>query len=379
MIEQSDARTISGLSGNYRVVRRWGGVSFDTEMGVQVRNDLVHNGLHYSRQRERLSSVLDAKVRHGSLALYAHEEMTWTRWLRSVVGLRADYFGFQVDDRSEDLETRGSRTSGVRQAALFSPKASLIFTPQPELDLYANFGRGYHSNDARGVVRSVDAVTPLTTATGYEAGARLRLFERLDLAAAAFALDLASEIVWVGDEGTTEAKGPTSRLGGEFEARLEILSWLFADADFTLTRATFTENPGNANAVALAPTRVGSVGVSVRHPNGYFGRVGVFYLGDRPATEDRFFTAEGFTRLDATAGYRHPQFEYAVSGQNLTNTSWREAQFANASRLPSETSATACPAGTRPAMDGDAFLGCEDLHFTPGAPINVQGTVTVFF
>jgi outer membrane receptor protein involved in Fe transport len=222
-------------------------------------------------------------------------------------------------------------------------------------------------------------VAPLTRAWGHEVGARLRFFERLDLALAAFVLELDSEIVWVGDEGTTEAKGPTRRLGGELEARLEILPWLHADADLTVTRARFTEADGAVNAVPLAPARVASAGVSVRHPSGPFGRVGVFHLGDRPASEDRFFVADGFTRLDATLGYRHRRFELAFTGQNLTNTSWREAQFANVSRLPSETSAASCPAGTRAVEEGGSFVGCEDVHFTPGAPINVQGTATLFF
>jgi outer membrane receptor protein involved in Fe transport len=379
MIEQNDARTISGLSGEYRLLSRFHGITFDTEMGVQARSDLIQNGLHNDRARERLTTVLDSQVREGSLALYVEEEVTWTDWLRSVAGLRGDYFGFEVDDQLEDLGTQSTKTSGVRQAAIMSPKASLVLTPADDLDLYLNFGMGYHSNDARGVVRNVDPVTPLTRATGYEAGARLRLFDRLDLAAAAYVLDLESEIVWVGDEGTTEAKGPTRRLGGEFEARLELLPWLFADGDLTLTRARFTENAGNANAVALAPTRLASAGLSVRHPTGCFGRVGVFHIGDRPATEDGFFTAEGFTRFDATAGFRHPSFEISVSAQNLTNVAWREAQFANVSRLPNETSAASCGRGTRPVDDGGDFLGCEDLHFTPGAPINVQGTATLFF
>jgi outer membrane receptor protein involved in Fe transport len=379
MIEQNDARTTTGLSGSYRVLRRWDDVAFDTTLGVQARSDLIRNGLHFDRRRERLATVLDDTVREGSLAVYAQEDVAWTSWLRTIAGIRADYFGFQVDDHLEDTATQGTRTSGVRQAALMSPKASVVMTPRPELDLYLNFGLGYHSNDARGVVRNVEPVSPLTRATGYEAGARARLFERLDLAVAAFVLDLDSEIVWVGDEGTTEAKGPTRRLGGELEARLELLPWLFADADVSLTRATFTENPGNAAAVALAPTRIVSGGISARHPDGYFGRLGVFHLGDRAATEDRFFTAEGFTRLDATAGYRHPRFEVALSGQNLTNTSWREAQFANVSRLPNETSPASCPAGTRPVLDGTQFLGCEDVHFTPGAPINLQATATLFF
>jgi hypothetical protein len=379
MIEQSDARTISGLSGNYRMLQRAGAMTFDTSVGVQVRNDSIRNGLYHSRERERLASVLDGNVREGSLALHAQEDVTWTTWLRSVTGVRADYFGFQVDDRREDFATTGSRTSGVRKAALVSPKASVILTPASALELYLNFGTGYHSNDARGVVRSVEPVTPLTRATGYESGARLHVFERLDLAAAVFALDLDSEIVWVGDEGTTEARGPTRRLGAELEARLEILPWLFADADFSVTRARFREAPGGADAVPLAPTRVGSAGVSVRHPHGYFGRIGAFHLADRPASEDRFFSAQGFTRLDATLGYRHRVFELSLSGQNVTNVEWREAQFANVSRLPDETDASSCPAGTRAVESDGAFQGCEDVHFTPGAPINLQATATLFF
>jgi hypothetical protein len=378
MIEQTDARTTTGLSGNYRFHRHWGDVTFDTTLGVQARNDLIRNGLHFARQRERLQTVRSDTVREGSLAVYAQEDVEWTHWLRTVAGVRADYFDFQVDDQLKDSTSAGARSSGVRQAALVSPKGSVVLTPRADLDLYLNFGLGYHSNDARGVVRRVDRVTPLTRATGYEAGARVRLFERLELAAAAFVLDLDSEIVWVGDEGTTEARGATRRLGGELEARLELSSWLFADADLSLTRATYRQSTANA-AVALAPTRIASGGISIQHPGGYFGRVGLFHLGDRPATEDRFFTAEGFTRLDATAGYRTRRYELSLSGQNLTNTSFREAQFANVSRLPRETSPASCPAGTRPVVDGTAFLGCEDLHFTPGTPVQLQATATLFF
>lgn len=380
MIEQNDGRTLMGLRSSYRVLRRIAEMTFDTSVGAQIRNDLISNALHYDRERERLATIVDAEVREGSLAAWAQEDVTWNRWLRSVVGVRADYFGFDVNDRLEDTSTLGTRTSGVRDSLLFSPKASLVLSPLRELDVYLNFGMGFHSNDARGVVRNVEPVTPLTQALGGEIGVRTRLLDRFDLAAAFFVLDLESEVVWVGDEGVTEARGPTRRLGGELEARLRILPWLYADADFTLSRATFTENPGNASAVALAPTMIVSGGISARHPHGYFGRLGLFAIGDRPATEDRFLEAEGFWRLDATVGYRHrDSFEIVLAGQNLTNQDWREAQFAHVSRLSSETSPASCPPGTRAVEEGGTFLGCEDVHFTPGVPVNVQATLTLFF
>ncbi|WP_224369188.1 TonB-dependent receptor [Hyalangium versicolor] len=378
MIEQHDARTLGGLQASYRFRRQWRGMGFETTLGTQLRTDSIDNSLFYDRERERLSTVVDASVREGSLGLYAQEDITFTPWLRAVLGVRGDLFGFDVDDHLEDLSTQETKTSGVRQASRVSPKASLVFSAIPSTELYLNAGGGFHSNDARGVVREPDGVTPLTRARGYELGARTRLFDALDLAGSVFLLDLDSELVWVGDEGTTEARGPTRRRGLEAEARWRILPWLFADADLTVSRATYVENAGNANAVALAPTLIIGGGVSARHPSGIYGRVGVIHLGDRPATEDRFLTAEGFTRVDATVGYRATWFEATLGLQNVLNTEWREAQFANVSRLPSETGPESCPAGTRSAGD-DSFEGCEDLHFTPGAPLNAQASLSFFF
>ena len=378
-IEQRDQRTIIGVKAAYRFVRRWHDIAFDTSFGTQLRSDTIANSLARSREREVLARVVQADIAEGSLGVWAQEEITWTAWLRTIVGLRFDYFGFDVTDRLEDLDTLGTRTSGVRQAMQPSPKASIVLSPLDDLDVFLNFGTGFHSNDARGVVRGQDAVTPLAQANGYEAGVRTHLFDRIDLAAAVYALDLDSELVWVGDAGETEARGATHRLGVEAEVRAEITPWLHVDGDFTWSRATYTGNAGNANAVALAPTLIVSGGVSVQHPSGLYGRLGVFHLADRPATEDEFLTAKGFTRVDLTAGYKHERFELTVSVQNLFDADVREAQFANASRLQGEDAASDCPAGTRPAEAGGTFAGCEDLHITPGAPINVQATAKLFF
>lgn len=380
MIEQNDARTIAGGAATYRFQHTAGPITFDGAVGLQARSDWIENSLHYGVARERLATIVHADVRETALGVWAQEEISWTRWLRTIVGLRADGFIFDVSDRLEDVTTLDGATSGVRNAAIVSPKATVVFSPLAALDIYLNFGSGFHSNDARGVVRTVDPVTPLTRGLGYEVGARTRLFDRLDLAGAVFLLDLGSELVWVGDEGTTEARGATRRFGGELEARFKALDWLFADLDLTLSRATYTSNAGNGDAVALAPTVIVSGGVSARHPWGIYGRASVLYIASRPATEDAFITAAGFARVDASLGYKHQRFEVTVTLQNALNTAWREAQFANVSRLPNEQSSANCPASSRASVgESGAFQGCEDLHFTPGAPINVQASVSLFF
>jgi outer membrane receptor protein involved in Fe transport len=201
----------------------------------------------------------------------------------------------------------------------------------------------------------------LALAVGYEAGVRTSVIPRLELAAAAWKLDLESELVWVGDEGVTEPRSATERMGFDFEARAEMLPWLFADLDLTLSDAVFTDNPGNADAVALAPTFTLAGGLSARHKSGIFGSLRVRHLADRPATEDESLTAEGFTVVDFSLAYRWRMLELRADMANLLNAEWREAQFANESRLPGE----AAPV--------------SDIHFVPGTPFQAQGTLRAYF
>lgn len=388
-IEQSDDRDLFGFRATYRrrLAFRW--LRFDTSVGVSGRFDRIHNSLYQQRARERLAPIVEHDIAETSLAIYGKEEIAFSRWVRLIFGLRADLFTFDVNDRREVTSPAaplGDATSGVQSEAQVSPKVTLVVSPHRRFDLFFNFGRGFHSNDARGVVRAVDPVSPITPALGYEIGARTRLADRLDLAASFWGLDLDSELVWVGDEGRTEAAGATRRLGFEFEGRLSITSWLFFDLDLTLNDARFTQNAGNANAVALAPRITVASGLSVLTPFGLRGSLRFTGIDARPATEDGFLVAQGAYLLDAAVSYRYRFIEVGLSVENLSNADYRSAQFATTSRLRGESPTGAppppgaCPASTRVQVnDAGNFAGCEDINFTPGTPINVQGRATLYF
>ncbi|MCA9533801.1 MAG: TonB-dependent receptor [Myxococcales bacterium] len=379
MIRQGDERLTGGLRGAYELRQSLGSAELRTRVGAQLRVDDIRTTLHDAPARELSTVRVDAAIAETSVGMFVEEDLRW-RWLRAVVGARMDYFAFGVRDRLEDRGALGSRTSGETQALRLSPKATLVVTPLEQLSFFANFGYGFHSNDARGVVRATDPATPLTEARGYELGARLTLLERLELSAAAFLLDLDSEIVWIGDAGTTEPRGATRRVGVEANARLEALPWLTLDVDLTWTDSVFVDNPGNADAVALAPTFMLDAGVLLRHrQTGVSGRVGLLYVADRPATEDGFLHAQGFYRIDASVRWETERFALGLTVQNLTNARWRQAQFATVSRLAGETDASSCPAGTRAVSEGGAFAGCEDVNFTPGWPFHLMATGAVFF
>ena len=89
--------------------------------------------------------------------------------------------------------------------------------------------------------------------------------------------------------------------------------------------------------------------------------------------------AASFVRLDASFGWENERFGIKAQALNLLNTRWRQAQFARTGRLPGENRPEACPAGTRPVVEDGTFVGCEDLHFTPGWPIHLQIMVTAKF
>lgn len=395
-IEQLDRRTFYGGAVSYRVLHQLGGVRFDTTIGGQVRSDDIREELWHSLQRTRLGQLRGNDVHQTMLGAYVNEEITPLPWLRANLGGRADFLSFAVDDRLANGDP-SSPKSGVDGAHQFSPKASLAVTPldrkNAQLDLYLNWGHGFHSNDVRGRFTR-PAVTPLTRAVGEEIGARTRLGERFDFALAGWLLDLESETTWSGDEGTTSAGPATRRYGVELEARYEFTPWLAADGAVTFTHSQFTTGHENGGGLALAPKQTWSGGLSARHGLGPgVGRAGLrFYgIGDRPASDDGVLVAPGFTQVDAHLGFRHRWFDLAFDVENLLNGTFRAAQFATVSRLRSEPGiGQPIPAGASCGSGGRAvgnpssgtadgrFWGCEDVDFTPAYPLTLRVMATLF-
>lgn len=77
----------------------------------------------------------------------------------------------------------------------------------------------------------------------------------------------------------------------------------------------------------LAPRLTRAAGVTVQTSFGLKGALRLIGLGDRPATEDGFLTAQGVWLLDAFVGYRFRWIEAAISVENLTSSGYRSAQL----------------------------------------------------
>ncbi|HEY2512592.1 MAG TPA: TonB-dependent receptor [Polyangiaceae bacterium] len=395
-IEQQDRRTFYGGKVSYRQLQVLGGVRFDTTIGADVRADDIHELLWNTENRVQLAAVRDDNTRETLLGAYVNEEITPFEWARIDLGGRADALAFSVDNNLPNSTDPQNPHSGVDGAQQLSPKASLIVSPlrkrEATLDLFVNYGHGFHSNDVRGVF-TTPAVTALTRAIGEEVGARTRLFDRLDFSAAAWRLTLDNETTWNGDDGTTSVSPATLRYGVEFDGRYEFTPWLAADGSVSFTHSQFSADHENGGGLALAPKQTWSGGLSARHDLGPgAARAGLrFYgIGDRPASDDGVIVAPGFTQFDLHLGYRVRRFDVALDIENLFNGEFRSAQFDTVSRLRTEpaigTPISNVPSGLcgtngRIATDPQThkyFAGCEGIDFTPAYPFTARVMATLY-
>jgi outer membrane receptor for monomeric catechols len=329
-------------------------ISLTSSAGFQYRIDTPRVVLATSVQRHQLARTQDVSIVEQSYSPFVKFDIVPLSWLRFVTGARGDIFSYDVHSR---VNTTGDDLNGRVTKARPNVKANLVLGPWAQTELFANVGTGFHSNDARSVVAD-RTETALPTARGYEFGVRSKAIPRTELSLTYWVLDLASELVFVGDAGTTEARGPSHREGVEFATRVKILDWLTFSGDVTASRAEFDTGA----AVPLAPRLTARADLTARLPWGLASSAGMRYLGDRYADEDRHQTARGYLLFDVTARYRYKWLEAFLSIENLTNTEYREAQFFFTSRLA-----------------GEPASGVPDIHYTPGNPRSFLGGLAVRF
>ncbi|MBM3262970.1 MAG: TonB-dependent receptor [candidate division Zixibacteria bacterium] len=254
MIEQTDHRTLFGINTRYRIQNDVFGALFTTTIGGGFRADDIAVELWRSPGRQCQEAHVDADIQERKFFLWIQEEAVIHPKFRIQLGLRQDYFTFDVNDHLEILPSNTGlpHVSGAHQESMLNPKFNMVFSPGRHVEIYLNSGSGFHSNDARNVViargmtdfeRSLrragqnDAqietafsarhfdptqrgIRALPRAIGSELGVRTTI-KNATLAVALWRLSLEEELAWVGDEGTTEIKGATRRTGFDFEARLQ--------------------------------------------------------------------------------------------------------------------------------------------------------------
>lgn len=343
-IEQIDDRLMGGFDASYE--KRVGNALIVA--GVQGRADNVETALYQSVERRRLSTTNHTDNRIRNIAAYAEANWMPNKWLHLQPAVRVDRFSWGVDD----LEMPGSTRDA--SASIASPKLSAQLHADDTVTFFANAGFGFHSNDARAATET-GGKGAIARAIGGETGFRMKPSKDARVSADVWYLHLSSEQVWSGDAGGTEPSDATRRFGIDVEGSVDATPWLSLDANVTWAHATFVANRGNGGALALAPRWMGSGGATV-HDKTSFVAVRARGIGDRPGNDDGTLTAQGYLIFDVIAGKQIGSVDLNLTINNALDADWREAQFAEESRVT-------------PASDL-----VEQMHYTPGMPLTATIT-----
>ncbi len=249
-------------------------------VGTELREDSLNPvGLDHTIAGEVDQVVGSFDVKESSLALYA--EAVWRPVDRLMItgGIRNDWYRFRTEAVDGD-----SSWSGVVKDDSFAPKVGVNYEVVDGFALYANYGEGFHSNDARGVTNPDDPAPGLVEGDMEELGFR---FERsgLILTGVYWWSSIESELIYVGDAGAVEPSDAGKRHGYELTAFYKPNDWLAVDAVWTGSHARYDGLPEGENYVPGALESAGEFGISAIFPD-FNASARVRYLGPHALIED---------------------------------------------------------------------------------------------
>ena len=362
--KQTDKRTVYGADAEHTFNHDVGPFLARTVAGMQLRHDRIRVGLFDSVARRITNTVREDEVRQTQLGVFAQTSLEFTPELRAVLGLRADRLQARVNALT--LPVNGGSASDTQ----LSPKLTMVWSATPKTELFFNMGRGFHSNDARGMtVRTnpkggdpVDSVPALVPLTGFEIGLRTQAVSGLQSSVSVWGLRSASELVYIGDAGATEASLASRRRGIEFSNRWQPVPWFLFDADIAFSHARLNDGSRIPNAI----DRVASVAGTLKNLDGWTASLQWRYLGAGALAEEnsvRSFPSSTFN-LRATKALGKvlgAQASVTLDVFNLFDRKVNDIQYFYDSQVPGEAAPVA------------------DRHVHPAEPRNLRLTLQASF
>lgn len=361
---QSERRNMAGVNLAQSWVSTIGGFDTRNKIGLQTRFDrLSPVGIYDTVARVRTDTIREDRVRESSAGVYAENVVQWAPWFRSIAGIRYDAYRFNVASSIDG-------DSGKASDHIVSPKLSLIFGPWDKTEYFLNYGKGFHSNDARGTTQTrlpdgsaSSPVTPLVPTRGGELGLRTEIVPGLQSSLALWRLDINSELLFVGDAGETEPSRSSRRTGIEWNNHYIAAPWLLFDLDLAASRARYTQDDPVGNYIPGSLDRVLSFGVTVSDLGRWYGGFDLRHFGPRPLIEDNSVRSASTTLAYARLGYKvNPSTKLTLDVFNLFDKRASDIDYYYQSRLR-----------------GEVAEGINDVHFHPVEPRSMRLTLAHSF
>jgi outer membrane receptor protein involved in Fe transport len=352
---QHESRTAVGGTVSYQHGAPLFGLQNDVVMGVVTRSDFNDVSRYPTQDRRVIPLTSDSRnfneadsVRLSSAAAYAQATTHWTPWFRSVLGLRYD------TQYGSDAGTNQGTASGH----LLQPKGSLIFRPVASTEFYLSAGRGFHSDDLRGVTAAqnagVSAAPLIARQSGEEIGVRQEFTHSFTMTLALYTLSAESETTYDPDAGVDSAGPASRRRGFEINLTYQALRWLEFYGSYSTNHARFTspfdDGTGHVGLfLPNAPLATGSFNVYVKNLGDWSGSLGYRYLSGYPLSADDEVQGHGYGEWSADAHYDiGAGWSVGLGVYNLLNKKADAAEFWYIDRL-----------------NGEPAQGVADVHVHP--------------
>lgn len=216
--------------------------------------------------------------------------------------------------------------------------------------------------DLRAAVTKIDPVTGnsadsqqvLVQGKGSELGSRCDNGNGFNFSLAAFELQIDSELVFVGDAGSTEPSDATCRQGIEIASFWQASDALVFDLTAAKSKGHFIDKPSGANQIPDAHEEVAGAGVTYLRSSGIAASLRLRYFSDAALTEDESVRKDSSTIMNIGLSRDFGDWKVGLDVLNLLNAEDDDIAYFFESRLPGETTAV------------------EDVHFHPSNPRSVR-------
>lgn len=379
--EQAEERTTLGFKFQKGSLSEWSSKELLNSFGSSLRYDYINNlGLYQTQDRQRFNTIRNDDVNQWSIGIWGQNQITWQPWLKTILGIRGDFYSFDVNSDKEE-------NSGHKTDHIFSPKMSIILGPWDNTEYYINYAYGFHSNDARGTTThlNIDSrdsnylkptlpVSPLVRTINSELGLRAKLIPELTSTIALWQLDSDSELVFIGDAGTTEASRPSKRQGIEISQFYQPTDAWIIDLDLAWSKARFKNENSEGNHIpgAIEKTIAAGFTYKLNDQINFGGRLR--YFGSRPLIEDNSVRSDSSTLVNLQGSYQfNKNFLAQVEVFNVFDQKTNDIEYYYASCTRQDLSEPTC------SPNSSEREGIYDRHIHPTEGRNLRMTFRYLF
>jgi catecholate siderophore receptor len=262
-------------------------------------------------------------------ATYIQDQIDITKQLQVVGGVRFDRFDLDYSDNRTGLKL--NQTNHV-----FSPRAGVIYKPQDNMSLYANYSESFlpSSGDQFATLTAQTQGLKPESIQNYEIGSKWDINPSLNVTAAIFQLDRTNtratdpnnptNFILTGESRTRGVElGATGHIDDQWQ-----ITGGYAYQDAVITSATTDARKGAK--VGLVPPHMLSLWNKYDVTKEWAAALGIIKQSRQFATVDQSVKLKGYTRFDAAVFYTiKPEYRIQLNVENLFNKQYSQTAHNN--------------------------------------------------